>query len=135
MTRPRTLLRRLIGRVGSTNWEAARAYAWRTAARTGRHGGTETTWNAEDEALNQVLHDVADAAAYNWSLDGRRRVGLLFALYREAPSYAILMYAGHAYRDLDDDGRARSGRPTVRCSTTRTIGWPTRSPTRCGAAT
>jgi hypothetical protein len=105
VTRPRTRLRRLIGRVGPEAYAAAVEHAWRTAAGTGRRQ-TARPWSVEDEVASSVIHDLAEAAAHSWSIAGSERVALLLALYRDVPSYAVLTHAGDAYRDLEPDARA-----------------------------
>jgi hypothetical protein len=104
VTRPRTRLRRLIGRVGPEAYEAAVEHAWRTAAGTGRGEGARPR-SAEDRVAAAVIHELAEAAAYSWPISGAERVALLVALYRQLPSYAVLMHAGHAYRDLEPEAR------------------------------
>jgi hypothetical protein len=79
VTRPRTRLRRLIGRVGPDAYEAARELAWRTAAGTGRRPAPR---RPQDEVAAAVAHEVAEAAAYSWDVADSERVALLIALYR-----------------------------------------------------
>jgi len=104
MTRPRTRLRRLIGRLGPEAYEAAREYAWRTAAATGRGGGRDE--DPADEPAISGLHELAGMISHDEALSDRQRVGLAIFLYREMPSYAVLMHARHVYEDFGPEARA-----------------------------
>jgi hypothetical protein len=97
VTRPRTRLRRLIGRLGPEAYEAARVHAWQSAAATGTGAGREPA----DEVLHELAGLIADVG-----LSDRQRVGLFVFLYREMPSYVVLMYTGHVYPDLGPEARA-----------------------------
>jgi hypothetical protein len=103
MTRPRTRLRRLIGRLGRDAFDAAQAYAWRTAADTGRAGSRDD--DPADEPAISVLHELAGVIGDD-ALSDRQRVGLCLFLYRQMPAYTVLMYASGVYPELGAEARA-----------------------------
>jgi hypothetical protein len=103
MTRPRTRLRRLIGRLGRDAFDAAQAYAWRTAAGTGRAGRPDD--DPADEPAISVLHELAGVIGDD-GLSDRQRVGLCLFLYRQMPSYTVLMYTSGVYSELGDEARS-----------------------------
>lgn len=81
----------LKAHVGNELFDEARRWAWETAAGTGRsQSEAESGWSKE---VVDVPHDLCDLIWFDEELGPLDRVVLHFALYREMPCYANLMYA------------------------------------------
>jgi hypothetical protein len=101
-------LRPLIERVGASRYAAARERAWRTAAGTGRGTAAPTAArDADDDLLASVASDLADWTWYASARPEAERLALGLALYRDLPSYAVLLYSTGAYRGFAGEIRAR----------------------------
>jgi hypothetical protein len=99
----------LLEQVGAERYAAAREQAWRTAAGTGRSQGPRSipAFAAGDEQLGAVVSELADVTWYAHDRPDPERLGLSLALYREMPSYAVLMYGTGPYREFDGETRKR----------------------------
>src|SRR5947209_2185979 len=87
-------LRTLLEHVGAERYAAAREQAWHTAAGTGSSRGPHSVpaLAAGDEQLGAVVFELADVTWYARDRPDLERLGFSLALYREMPSYAVLMY-------------------------------------------
>jgi hypothetical protein len=95
-------LRRLIAHVGTERYAAAREHAWRSAAGTGkaREPGPAPARAAGESALGAVVHDLVDLTWDATERPEQERLALALALYRDLPSYDVLMYGTWAYREF-----------------------------------
>ena len=93
-------LRPRIEHVGVERYAAAREQAWRSAAGTGRarEPGTGAARGAGADVLGSVVYVLADLTWHDHERSERERLALAMALYRDLPSYAVLMYGTRAYR-------------------------------------
>ncbi len=92
----------LVEEVGEKRYAAACAWAWRTAARTGRCG-VDRSWPS---SLSEVPHEFSDAWWHGGaSLSERLQMGL--RLYREMPCYANTVELKRFHADFGDDDRQR----------------------------
>lgn len=101
------VLRELVERVDAAQYAAAREHAWRTAAGTGglRPVSADVADGVGAEALGAVAFDLAD---HTWTAPGLsdlERLALALALYRDLPSYAVLMWGTSAYRGFGREAR------------------------------
>src|SRR5688500_14366713 len=88
------VLRELTERVDASQYAAAREHAWRTAAGTGslRPEDADVAHGVGAEALGAVAFDLADHTWRARGVSDVERLALAFALYRDLPSYAVLMW-------------------------------------------
>jgi hypothetical protein len=97
-------LRNLIDHVGEDRFVEACAWAWRTAAATGEAKEEGRRSPISDEA-HDVPHELEELVWVRGEASARERVALAFALYREMPCYATLMYTTGYFATWDDDAR------------------------------
>jgi hypothetical protein len=88
----------LVEKVGHERYEAARAWAWRTAAGTGGRRHSEP-W---PDDLDSVSHELAELWDDEASPLGTR-LDLALRLYAEMPCYGNLMCLKHHYPELDPE--------------------------------
>jgi hypothetical protein len=71
------------------------------------HGGRDRPGrDAADDLLAAVVSDLADWTWYAAERPEAERLALGLALYRDLPSYAVLLYSTGAYRQFGDETRA-----------------------------
>ena len=97
-------LRDVMAVVGAERYEQAREWAWATAAGTGRTGADDPDAQWPSDVVD-VPHDLPDAVWEEGAAAWSERVALVFALYRDMPCYATLMYTRHYFREWDDAAR------------------------------
>jgi hypothetical protein len=96
-----------MAHVGADRYAAAREQAWRTAAGRGRspHPRTLPARDAGAELLGSVVYDLAELTWYARERPEPMRLALALALYRELPSYTVLMWGTAAYRECGTQTR------------------------------
>lgn len=99
-----TRLHELVEAVGEDRFARACEWAWATAAGTGRSStyDADSKWPTE---VTDVPHELEDLVwdQGSWT----ERLELAFALYREMPCYATLMYMRHHFSEWDDEAMKR----------------------------
>jgi hypothetical protein len=95
----------LIASIGSDRYRCAQEWAWATAATTGTSAGRSEPKFPRD-CVN-VPQDLGNMIWYEPGLGRGKRMDTTFALYRDMPCYALLMYLQMHFGDLDSDEKAK----------------------------